>query len=239
MPVRRWRRGGGGSGAPDPAGSFVGGEQPPVCSQRFSAAASQWFGAVRARSQRGGGNFKSGFPPPTSEPGRKLYGPEEKRGGGWGVGRVTEEQTGGSGAVETGERHSGCPQIQAGSSKAPEATPRVGGRGGPEALGAFRLFVPKGWCQGARPPTASGGPGSALPEPLSCPSSPGPCSPLPFHVSFWPCRPAPSPRRGSTPVWRDPDGWRREGKTLPGPHRLRGTHRLESVRRGREENPEQ
>ena len=77
----------------------------------------------------------------------------------------------------------------------------------------------------------------ALPSPshFPCPLQPE-AAPSPFHLCFWHCRLAPGTallQSSATPSWR------REGKTLAWTPPAPGPDDPESVRRGREENPEQ
>lgn len=104
VPVQAWWRAGVAAGPWRPAG-FVGGGTAP--SQRFLAAAVSVVWRGKGQELEGRREFRVGVPPPTSEPGRKLYGPEEERRGWWWWWCVTEEQTGGSRNVQTVE--SGIP----------------------------------------------------------------------------------------------------------------------------------
>lgn len=120
--------------------------------------------------------------------------------------------------------HVGRWDIQVESRQTSDAPPRDGGHSEPEALGAFRCSVPKGWCPGARPSVASGGTSCALPGPLFRPPVPRPCpllpeaAPSPSHLCIWHCPLAPGtalPQASTTPTAGEG-----RGKPRPGPHRL-------------------
>lgn len=105
VPVQAWWRAGVAAGPWGPARVSWEGAQPPV-SVSWLRLSVVWRG--KGQEMEGRREFRVGVPPPTSEPGRKLYGPEERRGWWWWWWWcVTEEQTGGSRTVQTVE--SGIP----------------------------------------------------------------------------------------------------------------------------------
>lgn len=115
-------------------------------SQRFLAAAVSVVWPGKGQELQGRREFQAGVPPLTSEPGRKLYGPEEEKRGWWWSG-VTEEQTGGSRTVQTVENGISVAYRSRLGLASPEATVGEAGRSGPEAPGAFHFSVPRGCAQ--------------------------------------------------------------------------------------------
>lgn len=177
---------------------------------------SRWFGAVRARSWGVGGNFKSGFPPLTSERGRELCGSEEEKRGRGSL-RNCREVPG----LTTTQWGMAFRPLKDPGRVQPDAghDPQRWRRRQPEALGAF----PSLYLRAGAKATALLSPLEALalpclghfPGPSFLGHAPPPrSSPLSIplvHLAL-PSRPWHSPSRGC----HDPDGCRREGGKNPG-----------------------
>lgn len=124
-------------------------------------------------------------------------------------GRVTEGRSGGPRTVQRGMAFRPR-KIRAGPGLTADTAPQGRGRGEPEAPGAPRLSVPKGWSQAGRPPShCPRRPWCCPPGAHPRPPSPRPCpflpeaAPSPWHRCIGHCPLAPgtaAPQTSSTPT---------------------------------------